>query len=389
VLLTERHRGVPTRILGHAPALDGLRGLAVALIVVFHFAGHYVLHGATASLDVFFALSGFLITTLVLDERRATGRVELRAFYLRRACRLLPALLLMLAVWSLLLLAFHDQGWMGSTPAGDGSGSAVPIVPALEDVGIALLYLANWNVIAGGTAAPLQHLWSLAVEEQFYIVWPSALLLLLLLHRWVRNGLLVTAVAGSVGASVLLWETGAGANRIYFGTDTRAASLLIGALGALLWHRRRSRGRATGRYAGARAWLGSGVFALVLAGLHGDAWKYTVMPAVVAVSVTQVMPYVVDRPRAMLARALSVRWLVWLGQRSYGLYLWHYLWATWTHGLPLAAGMPLGVAGALLCTVLSWRFVERPVIAWGRDRVRRPVPRVEPLPEPVPAPLAA
>ena len=395
MLVTERETTLPAkaqpvrRILGHAPALDGLRGVAVALIVVFHFAGHYVLHGATASLDVFFALSGFLITTLVLDERRATGRVDLRAFYVRRACRLLPALLVMLAAWSLLLLAFHDRGWMGSTPAGDGSGSTVALLPALQDVGISLLYLANWNVIDGGTAAPLQHLWSLAVEEQFYIVWPTALLLLLLLHRRVRNGLLLGAIALSMTLSILLWESGAGANRIYFGTDTRAASLLIGALGALLWHRRRSQGRATARLAATRAWLGTLVFVVVVAKLQEDVWKYTVLPAVVALSVTQVMPFVVDRPRALLARGLSMRWLVWLGQRSYGLYLWHYLWATWTHGLPLSTGLPLGVGGALLCTVVSWRLVERPIIAWGRSRVRSPQRRVEPLRAPVPVRVAA
>ncbi|MFN2539166.1 MAG: acyltransferase family protein [Mycobacteriales bacterium] len=386
MLLTEREP--TTRILGHAPALDGLRGLAVALIVVFHFAGHYVLHGATASLDVFFALSGFLITTLVLDERRATGRVDLRAFYVRRACRLLPALFAMLAVWSLLLVFCHDQGWMGSTPAGDGSATAVPMVPALKDVGLALLYLANWDVISGGTAAPLQHLWSLAVEEQFYIVWPSALLLLLLLRRRVRVGLLATAIGCSMALSAVLWERGSGANRIYFGTDTRAASLLIGALGALLWHRRRAQGRRTARWAAPRAWLGAAVFAVVLAELHEDVWKYAVLPAVVALSITQVMPYVVDSPRTLLARALSLRWLVWLGQRSYGLYLWHYLWATWTHGLPLGVGIPLGVGGALLCTVVSWRFIERPVIAWGRARVRQ-VPAPHPLPRPVPVRVAA
>ena len=373
--LTQREqaqREPAQRILGHAPALDGLRGLAVALIVVFHFAGHYVLHGATASLDVFFALSGFLITTLVLDELRVVGRLDLRAFYVRRACRLLPALFVMLGVWSVLLLLFHDRGWMGSTPAGDGSPAAVPLVPALKDVGVSLLYLANWDVIAGGTAAPLQHLWSLAVEEQFYIIWPSALLLLLLLHRRVRTVVLAGAIALSMGLSALLWVTGSGSNRIYFGTDTRAASLLIGALGALLWHRRRSQGRATGRFAAARAWLGAAVFVVVLAELHEDVWKYTVLPAVVALAITQVMPHVVDSPRTLLARGLSMRWLVWLGQRSYGLYLWHYVWATWTHGLPLGVGIPLGVAGALLCTVLSWRFIERPVISWGRSRVRRP-----------------
>jgi peptidoglycan/LPS O-acetylase OafA/YrhL len=361
-------RGRPQRLLGHAPALDGLRGTAVALIVVFHFAGHYVLHGATASLDVFFALSGFLITGLILDERRQTGRVSLASFYVRRACRLLPALLAMLAVWTVLLLLFHDQGWMGSTPAGDGSAQPVAVKPALGSVAVALVYLANWDVVQGGSAAPLQHLWSLAVEEQFYIVWPTVLLLLLRLRLGARYALVAAGIGGSVLLCALLWIGGAGSSRLYFGTDTRAASLLMGALAAMVWHRRRARGREVGHAAAVRAWLGVGMVAVIIAELQEGPIKYVVVPALVALGVTQVMPYVIDRPDTPLARLLSVRWLVWLGQRSYALYLWHYLWATWTHGLPPATGIPLGVAGALLCTVLSWRVVEKPALAWGRRR---------------------
>jgi peptidoglycan/LPS O-acetylase OafA/YrhL len=373
-----------SRILGHAPALDGLRGIAVALIVAFHFAGHSViaghrvLHGATASLDVFFALSGFLITALILDERRSSGRVDMRAFYVRRACRLLPALLTMLVVWCGLLAAFHNQPWMRAVPAGDGTGSAVPVVPALKDVGLALLYCANWDVVSGGMTAPLQHLWSLAVEEQFYIVWPGLLLGLLLLqrlgHRKLALGLVAAGIGASLATSIGLWFHGADSDRLYFGTDTRAASLLVGSLAALVWHRRRALGRQT-RLPAARAWCGVAVFVAILVLVGENVWKYTVLPAVIAVAVSQVMPYVVDAPRTLLSRALSLSWLVWLGQRSYGLYLWHYLWATWTHGLGLALGLPLGIAGSLLCTVLSWQYVEQPALAWGRARLRRvPVP---------------
>lgn len=359
------------RVLGHAPALDGVRGIAVALIVVYHFVGHYVMRGASISLDVFFALSGFLITTLILDERRASGRVDLRAFYVRRARRLLPALFAMLTVWCLLLLAFHDQGWMGSTPAGDGSGSAIPVGPALRSVGLALLYVANWDVLSG-TGAPLQHLWSLAVEEQFYVLWPSALLLLLLLRRRTQLALVAAGVLASVVWAHVLWFDGSGQNRLYFGTDTRAASLLTGAFAALVWHRRRVQGRQA-RLPRTRAWLSAAVFAVLVFEVP-NAWpKYTFLPFATAFLTVQVLPFVVDRPRDLLARALAVRPLVWLGQRSYGLYLWHYLWATWTHGLPLAVGVPLGVSGALLCTVLSWRYVEQPALT-RRPAAPRPVP---------------
>ena len=347
----------------------------MALIVLYHFAGHYVLRGAAISLDVFFALSGFLITALLLDERRSAGRVDLAAFYVRRAKRLLPALFAMLAVWCCLLLAFHDQGWMGSTPAGDGSGSAVAIGPALRSVGLALLYVANWDVLSG-MGAPLQHLWSLAVEEQFYVVWPTVLLGLLLLGRRTRLALVAAAVVASLVWAHVLWFSGSGQNRLYFGTDTRAASLLTGAFAALVWHRRRVRG-GTAVLGRTRAWLSAVVFAVLVVKLP-DAWpKYTFVPFATALMTAQVLPLVVDRPRDLLARALACKPLVWLGQRSYGLYLWHYLWATWTHGLPLALALPLGVTGALLCTVLSWRFVEKPVLARRSTPDRRPA-RVEP-----------
>ncbi|MCU1599522.1 MAG: putative O-acetyltransferase [Frankiales bacterium] len=372
------------RLLGHCPPLDGLRGIAVALIVVFHFAGHYVLHGATIGLDVFFALSGFLITALVLDEQRVTGRVDLKGFYVRRAARLLPALLLMLTVWSALLLVFHDQGWMGSTPAGDGTGSAVGVAGSLKDVGAALLYVANWDVISGGTEAPLQHLWSLAVEEQFYVLWPAALLVLLTLSARLRRGVLVVLIAASMTWAATLWAWGFGGNRIYFGTDTRASSLLIGALAAVGWHRRRSVGQAA-RFAGTRAWAGVAVFVVILTHLHENEWKYVVLPAVAALCTAQVITYVSDAPRSALGRALALRPLAWLGRRSYALYLWHYLWATWTHGLDPAVGIPIGVAGSLACTVASWHLVEAPALAWVARRRTRPAPAAQPRPVPIAA----
>ncbi|MCU1623469.1 MAG: putative O-acetyltransferase [Frankiales bacterium] len=359
-----------TRLLGHAPALDGLRGIAVALIVVFHFAGHYVLHGATIGLDVFFALSGFLITALLLDEVRVAGRVDLRRFYARRAARLLPALALMLGAWTVLLLLFHDQSWMGAVPASNGSGHPIPVAGALKNVAAALLYVANWDVIAGGTDAPLQHLWSLSVEEQFYILWPAALLVLMTLRTHGRRLVLGSVIAASVLWSAWLWQAGFSSNRLYFGTDTRAASLLIGAFAALVWHRRKAIG-ATAPFAVGRAWLGVAAFVAIMLSLQENEWKYVVVPSVVALCTVQVIAHVTDSPGSVLTRGLSVRWLTWLGRRSYALYLWHYLWATWTHPLTPLVGIPLGVAGSLLCTVVSWRLVEAPALRWVAARQRR------------------
>ena len=351
-------------LLGHVPALDGLRGVAVIVVVLFHFVGHDVLRGGWAGVDLFFGLSGFLITVLVLDEGRVHGRVSLRRFYARRACRLLPALFTLLGVWTLMLLAFHDQTWMGATPSGDGTGRTIAVVPALKDVGLALVYVANWNVIDGGSEAPLSHLWSLAVEEQFYLVWPGLLSLLLLLGQKGRLGV-VTALAGASAAlPFFLWDGGKGHDHIYFGTDTRAVGLLAGAFAGFVWHRRHALGRVA-RFGAVRAWLALGTIGVIVWTSIDDPRLWVLFPVTLALLVSQVLPAVADGG-GLLARALQQPVLVWAGKRSYGLYLWHYVWATWTHPLGLWPGMPLGIAGALVCTQLSWTLVEKPVLRWGK-----------------------
>lgn len=358
-------RHVRFALLGHSLALDGLRGLAVLLVVIFHFAGKQFLNGGWAGVDIFFGLSGFLITVLILDEKRVHGRVDIGRFYARRACRLLPALLFLLAVWVVMLFAFHDNLWFAATPSGDGTGRTVDIPKALADIGVALLYLANWNVAYGGMEAPLSHLWSLAVEEQFYLIWPTLLLGLLVLrdHR-ARLVLVGTLIAVSVALPWVYWDGGAGKNRVYFGTDTRAVGLLAGAFCALVWHERHSLGRLT-RYATARAWTALAFVLLIAWSVGNLPGKFLVMPALLGLAVAQLVPYLAES-RGAMSRILSTRWLVWAGKRSYGLYLWHYPWATWMHPLGLWPGMPLGIAGALVCTQISWVLVESPALRWGR-----------------------
>jgi peptidoglycan/LPS O-acetylase OafA/YrhL len=352
-------------LLGHSPALDGLRGVAVLFVLVFHFTGvRGPLPGGWAGVDVFFGLSGFLITALILDERRVHGRVALGRFYARRALRLMPALLAMLAVWCLLLLAFHDSTWLAATPNGDGRGDPVAVLPALGHVALVMTYGINWLHAFEHSYAPLGHLWSLAVEEQFYLVWPGLLLALLTLPA-ARRVWPVLALAGvSAALPWLLFDGGNGTNRTYFGTDTRAVGLLLGAAAALIWHRRRTLGRAT-RLAASRAWLGLAVVAAIALTMDNMPAKFVVAPTLLGLSVAQVVPYLVDSPGSTMARLLRPRWLVWVGRRSYALYLWHYLWATWTHPLPLPVGFPLGVLGALACTVLSWRLVEAPCLRYA------------------------
>src|SRR3954469_19950995 len=218
----------------HLPALDGVRGVAVAGVLAFH-GGVAALRGGFLGVDAFFVLSGYLITALLLGEERATGRIRLTGFWARRARRLLPALLVLLAA----VLAVSRF----LLPPDE--------LPALRgDALAALLYVANWRLLHRGggyfaeTAAPspLQHTWSLAIEEQFYLVWPLLLVALLGLvrgrdprtRRAVVLGTCLAGAAASVATTVLL-RGHVDPDRLYYGTDTRAAALLVGAgLAALL-----------------------------------------------------------------------------------------------------------------------------------------------------------
>jgi peptidoglycan/LPS O-acetylase OafA/YrhL len=361
-----RTRPVPQRLLGRSPALDGLRGLALTWILAYHFtAGDRLLPGGWVGLDVFFVLSGFLITVVLLDEHRVCGRVSLRRFYARRALRLLPALLVVLAVWTVLLLRFGDTAWFGATPGTDPPGDPVDVGAALRQVGVVLLYGVNWVYALGSGDAPLAHLWSLAVEEQFYVVWPVVLLVVLRLGRtWP-----VVALAGaSAVLPLFLYDGGAGVDRIYFGTDTRAVGMLLGAFAGLAWHRRRSTG--AGRPVTAvRAWSGAAAVVVVLLTVDGGPVKALAAPALMALAAAQVVPYLVDEPGSGMARGLRAPVLVWLGQRSYAVYLWHYLFATWLNPAPAWVGIPVGVAASLLVAELSWRLVEAPALRVG-DRYR-------------------
>ena len=353
-------------LLGRSPALDGLRGLALVWVVTYHFtSSRGPFPGGWVGLDVFFVLSGFLITAILLDEVRTHGRVSLPMFYARRACRLLPALLVMLAVWTGLLLVFWDSTWFAATPGGDGTGDPVDVGAALGQVGITLAYGANWVYALGSGNAPLAHLWSLAVEEQFYVVWPVVVLLLIKLPAARRVWPVITLAAVSATLPIVYYDGGLGTDRIYFGTDTRAVGMLLGAVAALAWHRRRASGLPSW-HPTARAWAG---FTLVIGFLllvgNGPV-KSLVGPAVIALAAMQVVPYLVDRPRSRLARGLDGRVLVWLGQRSYAVYLWHYLLATWLNPLPSLVSIPVGVTASLALAWASWRWIEAPALRYSR-----------------------
>jgi peptidoglycan/LPS O-acetylase OafA/YrhL len=362
---------VPGR-LPYLPGLDGLRAFAVGAVLLYH-AGLPWLPGGFLGVEVFFVISGYLITALLLTEWRQAGRLDLRGFWLRRARRLLPALYLVLVA----VLAVFVVGLPGEVAAVRGDALA------------AFGYVTNWYFIlrqqpyfeAIGRPSPLLHLWSLAIEEQFYLMWPP--LLLVLLRRWSARVVALIALAGAVAAAGLmaaLYQPGADPSRVYYGTDTRAAGLLLGAALALIWTPWRDRRRA----GSAGAWLldGAGLVALgLLIGLCVGLNEF--QPALyrggfaLAGLATAVAIAAAVTPGARLFPAL-LEWapLRWAGVRSYGLYLWHWPVFVLTRpqldlpfdGPPLLA---LRLGATVLLAALSYRFVETPVRSGALARAWR------------------
>jgi peptidoglycan/LPS O-acetylase OafA/YrhL len=366
VIVTERQRRP------HVAALDGLRGLAVIAVMLFH-AGK--LRGGFLGVDLFFVLSGFLITSLLLDEVAHTGRVDLVAFWGRRMRRLLPAVLALLVVVTLAVTVIGTTSQRLAT-LGDG-----PWVQA---------YLANWHAIASRTGywasfdlpRVFGHLWSLAIEEQFYLLWPIVIAVVAW-RRWhVTRSVLVACVTGSLFALSQMTRLfdAVDPTRVYVGTDTRMSSLLLGAVFAVppvraavsRWCRRNRRSvNPTVVIIAAvlvMSWLAvDGPTSAWL--FHGGLFAHSALAALlVAVCATE--------PDSPFVRRLGSTPLRVTGELSYGLYLWHWpifvLLSQQRVGLSGWALLVVRVAASFAAAALSKRLVEDPVrftTTWARGRV--------------------
>jgi peptidoglycan/LPS O-acetylase OafA/YrhL len=306
--------------LGHVRALDGLRGIAILLVLAFHYTGQPF--GGGYGVDLFFVLSGFLITTLLLEERAATGRIGLGKFYARRARRLFPALAGLLCAY----LVYN----------------AVLGRNALATVADYGLYFGNIYFVVSHKPdnTGLGHLWSLAEEEQFYLLWPFLLLVFARARRpvyWIAA--LVLALVAYRTALIL---GGASTSRLYRAPDTHSEGLLLGAALAFL----RQQGFVAGEWAGK---LG---IALTIPAVVAGAWRLG-LPIFELGAVLLVASAVGNTD---LTRALSIRPLVWLGALSYSLYLWHFpvLWAFGAHDRLVALLVSFSLAW------VSYRYVEQP-----------------------------
>ena len=367
----------------YVPGLDGLRALAVLAVIAYHEQFSWA-PGGLLGVGVFFTLSGYLITSLLLGQWSADGRLHLRRFWLGRARRLLPALFVMLAVvtaWVTLADRARLAGLRGAVAA-------------------AATYSSNWYAVVQQQSyfarfappGPLDHLWSLAVEEQFYLVWPSLLLVGMLLLRKQREGGVVRPVstarwltlptlamaAASALAMATLYQPGVDPTRVYEGTDTRAFGLLIGAALAMACAGRHlERARRAGRL----ALDAGGLAGLVVIGLLiwrlGQYSPFVYRGGLVLLSAaTAAVVAAVACPGSLVGLILAWPPLRWIGVRSYGIYLWHYPVIVLTTpanagpDLPRAAAQ---IAASVALAALSWRFIEEPVRhgALGRLWARR------------------
>ena len=340
-------------------ALDGLRAVAVIAVITYHLWPEHLPSGFLG-VDLFMVLSGFLITGLLVREHAAHGRIRLGTFWLRRFRRLVPAALLLLVAVGLWIHLAGDRA----------------LAPTVRSHGLAALtYVTNWRLVAEGTTygastsdpSPLLHLWSLAIEEQFYVVWPVVLVAVLALASGRRRVALAVAAIGAVTSATLmlvLYDPGRDPLRIYYGTDTRAQAFLIGAVVALVAPRLGARHL---RYASA---VGVAALVVLVAGMRFDLSDvlyrggFTVVAigaacACLAATIPGGVTFALDRP---LLRGI--------GRISYALYLWH--WPaivlltperTGLDGAPLVVlQLAVTVGGALL----SWYLVERPVRTLAR-----------------------
>jgi peptidoglycan/LPS O-acetylase OafA/YrhL len=354
----------------YVAGLDGIRALAVVAVVLYHL-GFGWAAGGMLGVGVFFTLSGYLITDLLLDRWRRRVNLGLRGFWVRRARRLLPALFVMLAIVSVLVAVF-DAGAMGALRRQTLS---------------AAFYFANWSTIAqhGSYFArfapplPLDHLWSLSIEEQFYLAWP----LLLLLGIWLARGRLRLAVltlalaGGSLAVMALLYHPGYDPTRVYEGTDTRAFGLLIGAALAMVWPSRGSSAPRSRRLTNALD--GAGLVGLVgialLVGRTSPLSRFLYPAGFVLLSLATVAVILAAvTPGTRVGRALGIAPLRWVGVRSYGIYLWQ--WPIIVLLSPGPGAQPAGRAAlevviTVIVAAVSWRVLEDPIRRGALVRLRR------------------
>lgn len=342
--------------------LDSLRGLAILGVILYHINFNWM-PGGFLGVTVFFVLSGYLITDILAIEWKRNKRIDLKNFWIRRARRLLPGMLVMLVIVIAWVTIFH------SSLLGKMRGDSLA----------ALLYFSNWWYIyhklsyfeSFNQISPLTHFWSLAVEEQFYVVWPFIIGLAFYFIKK-KSHIILFILLGAIMSALamaILYEPGADPSRIYYGTDTRAFSLLIGAALALIWPSSRLANKIIPK---ARLVLDivGGIALIIILVMFWKTNQYEpflYQGGMVLLSIaTALLVANLAHPASRIAQFLRFRPLRWMGVRSYGLYLWHYPIITLTTPKINAGEFSLTRALCqflliIIAAQISWKFIEDPI----------------------------
>ena len=360
----------------HVPELDGLRGIAIISVLIHHQMTPFSLKGGFLGVDLFFVLSGFLITGLLLGEFDSTGAISLKRFYFRRVLRLGPALILYLL--GCIVVAQHTQ--------------LISLGRQTKLIALALVYATNWRMAFSWDPVldPTAIIWSLSIEEQFYLVWPvllCALLAFSVRRRYIAGGLVITIAAILIHRNALL-NSGSELTRLYYGTDTRADAILTGCLLAFLPTRFLDH-KAASRWLNVAGVLSVGGLIICMAKLgFSTTFLYQGGFTLVAVLCGIVVLTAGHRPPAILSTFLAAPLLRWFGRISYGLYLWHWLIIQNTSFYYLGRWEPWArLALALVIASTSFYVVEKPFNKLKKRFASRATPvttKQRPVEQPIP-----
>ena len=354
------NRNQTNRHTRYMPGLDGLRAIAVIGIIIYHLNKQW-LSGGFLGVDTFFVISGYLITSLLLFEYESTGIINLKQFWLRRIKRLIPAVLVLVVTVTLATLIFKPE----------------QIISIKHDAFAAIFYVSNWWYIATDVNyfeqfafMPLKHLWSLAIEEQFYIVFPIVLIALLLTIKKYRNVTLIFWIISLISLPLMVWisQPHMQHSRVYFGTDTRLQTMLLGVILAFIWPPFKLKQNPNPSLRFIIDSIGAiGILILLLLFIKVDDnsdWIYNGGFYLIS-GITLFVIISVVHPSGYFAKLIGNPFFVYIGKRSYSLYLWHFPVISFLHSYYVEGQVPLFVyALDILLTIffaeISYRFIETP-----------------------------